>query len=334
MGKRLDPRWMIAIVVGGAFVLLWPTFVGGSYELHMATMGLVGIVLALGLNVFFGFAGQINFGAAAFYAFGAYAAALAEANLGLPFLPSALVIAPLLGGIAALFMSVPLLRLRGHSLALGTFAFAYVVYIVIEVWTDFTGGGNGLRTAVPGLFGQSLRAGAGAYYLTLVMAAVCTLGCLWFTSSRHGRALKAIRANELVASTMGVNVMGYKRVAFIFNGVLGGLAGGLLTIEVGMIGPTYFDIWQNVVILMMVVVGGMGSNVGAIIGGAFMMLLPDMVSSLREYAILIYGTILLVVLRFLPGGLWSLLNSGWRRAAVLTRSRPGKTVAVDTAREQ
>ncbi|TAK34446.1 MAG: branched-chain amino acid ABC transporter permease [Chloroflexota bacterium] len=323
----------VAIIVLAVALVGWPLLGGSSYYWHIATIALIGVILSLGLNVFLGWAGQANFGAAAFYALGAYATALIEIKVGIHFLLAALVIAPLVAGVVALALSYPLLRLRGHALAVGTLSLAYVFYIVVLSWTGFTGGENGLQAAIPTMFGESIRAGVGAYYVTLAAAALSATACILFTSSRHGRALKALGANEMVASTMGIDILTYKRVAYVLNGVLCGLAGGLLTIENGMIAPAYFDVWQNIVIFLMVIVGGMGSNVGAMIGGAFIMLLPEALASFKEYAIIMYGAVLLLAVRFTPKGLAGLLQLGWTIGTPKTRERRTAAFVEQATRE-
>jgi branched-chain amino acid transport system permease protein len=264
---------------------------------------LLGAISALAYNIFFGYMGQVNFGPIAWVGIGAYAAALTELKLGVPWLPAVLVIAPVTAGLVGWLLSFPMLRLRGHGLALGTFAFAYMVYLILERWTGFTGGGDGILVEAPELFGVNLRLGRGLYYLTLVCAILCFVICHWVISSKHGRAIKAIRTDEVGAAAVGINVMRYKRSIYVLSCVMFGLGGGLLSQEAGRLGPDYASIAANIMVILMLVTGGRRSNAGQVIGGFFIGLLPVLLADFVEYGVVIYSAILLIMLRFMPDGI-------------------------------
>jgi branched-chain amino acid transport system permease protein len=286
------------------FVLLaWPLVVPNLYYRHVAIIMLLGAISALGFNIFFGYTGQVNFGPIAFYGIGAYSCALMEMRLGVPWLIGALLIAPLTAALVSLLLSIPILRLRGHGMALGTFAFAYMMYLILERWTGLTGGGDGMPVRTPEIFGYNLRQGSGLYYVVLLCAVLCFIVCHWLVSSRHGRAMKAIRTDEIGAAAMGINVMGYKRAIYVLSSAMIGLAGGLLSQQAGWLGPDYASISGNILIILMLITGGRRSNAGQVVGGFFIGILPVLLADFVEYAVVIYSVILMIMLRFLPDGI-------------------------------
>lgn len=303
-------------VVLGLIVLLLPVMVG-KYYLYLAKLSGIGIILALGTNIFFGYCGQVNFGVGAFYALGAYVSTLLQLNLGLNFFiafPLTLVACLL----SSLIISFPLLRLRHHTLALGTVAFASVIYLVLNTYIGVTGGEDGLAVPKPFFFGYEMG-GKFNYYLILAFVVLSIFSCHWLMSSRIGRAMKAIREDEVASLSMGINSTHYRRLAFTINGVFAGLAGVLFAQETGWINPSSFHLWTNVVIILMVVVGGPGSNFGAILGGAIIMLLPHLLGSFQKYDVLIYGILLALTLRFVPEGIGGFVQKAISRIGDLLR---------------
>jgi len=289
-----------------ALVACLPLFVN-RYYLHLAIMSGLGVILALGLNLLYGYSGQINFGVAAFYAIGAYAVALLQAKAGLYFFAS-LAIALIIAVLVALIISLPLLRLRHLGLALGTLAFAVIIYSLACAMRDFTGGSDGL--VVPKLVLLGYKAGTTFYfYMVLVLAIACYLACHHLVSSKIGRALMAIREDESAALASGINVDRYKRLAFTINALFTALAGGIYAQHAGFIAPALFDVHFNLLGILMVVVGG-PSNLGSVIGGIFIMLLPEFVIAFKGYHIMAYGLILVLVLMFMPRGITGLIKAG------------------------
>lgn len=283
-------------------VLLFPMVCGGRI-LYLTILGLVGAILALGLNIFYGYCGQINFGAAGFFAIGGYGVALLEKYLHWPFAVN-LILATILGGVITLLISFCLVRMRGHGLALGTLAFALAVYTAVSKgFVSFTGGEDGINLSHLILF-QGKKAGDLFFYY-LLLAAVG--GCYWVSwvlrNSRIGRAMIGIAQNETAAASVGVDNRKYIRLALVLNGVMASLAGGIFVKWAGWCAPEYFNLMCNVIILLSVVVGGAGSALGALIGGTVMYILPQLLIFLAEFNVLFYGVILAVFLLFLPQGL-------------------------------
>jgi branched-chain amino acid transport system permease protein len=297
----IQKNWIkvLSPVVLSLLFLVLPMLLG-KYSLYLFKLAGIGIILALGTNIFFGYCGQINFGVAAFYALGAYISALLQLKLGLHFF-AALPLTLLACLLAALIISVPLLRLRHHTLALGTVAFASVIYLVLNTWIGLTGGEDGLSVPKIHFWGYEVRSYF-HFYMIWGFVVLGYLTCHCLVSSRVGRAMKAIREDEVAALAMGVNSGHYRRLAFVLNGIFGGLAGILFAQESGWITPSTFHLWTNVVVILMVVTGGAGSNFGASLGGAIIMVWPQLLGAFQQYHILIYGLLLALTLRFMPRG--------------------------------
>lgn len=301
-GKKPSPGRFILVGVLLLAALLFPFFTS-SAMLYFSILGLVGAILALGLNVFFGYCGQINFGVAGFFAVGGYGVALLEKYLQWPFAVN-LILAVTLTALVALLISPCLVRLREHGLALGTLAFALAVHTsVSKGFVDFTGGEDGISLAPLILF-SGKRAGDWFYYYLLVAAVGA---CYWlnFTlrNSRVGRAMIGIAQNETAASIFGVPIDKFLRLALVLNGGIAGLAGGIFVKWAGWCAPEYFGLMTNVIILLAAVVGGVGNALGAMVGGILMYTLPQMLIFLGEFHVLFYGLILAVFLLFLPRGI-------------------------------
>ena len=294
--RKQDFKILLVILV--IFMLL-PIAVG---EYYLYLIRLIGIytLLALGLNIFMGFAGQINLGSAGFFCIGAYSASILATKLGWHYL-AALPAAVLLTVILAWGMSYPLLRLRGHAMAIGTLAFAMAIFLVSARAHWLTGGENGIVVPPMNLFGQELG-GIFFYYFILTFTAAGFIFCYFLVSSRDGRALKALRDNEDAAAAIGIDVVYYKRFAWLISGGFGGLAGALYGQQAGFLGPSTFALWTNILALVMICVGGLGSNLGSVIGAAVMTTLPYLVQGVAGYVLLLQALVLFFVLRFLPGG--------------------------------
>lgn len=282
--------------------LLFPLF-SGLRVMNFAIHGLIGAILTLGLNIFFGYCGQINFGVAGFFAIGGYSVALLEKYLHLPFIITLIAAVVLSGGIA-LLVSVFLVRLRGHSLALGTFAFSLAVYTsVAKGFKNFTGGEDGINLAPVMLF-QGVRAGDTFYYY---LAVGILIACCWLSwtlrESRVGRAMVEIAQNETAALSFGVNIDKYLRLALMLNGMIAGIAGAIFVKWCGWISPEYFGIMANMIVVLALVVGGIGTVAGSLVGGISMYILPLVLIRFAEISVLTYGIILSVFLLFLPRGI-------------------------------
>lgn len=289
---------LLAVLWVAGFLMPWYT---DLYYVRLGTLAAIGAMLALSLNLMYGFAGQISFGHGGFYAVGAYGAAIVGERLQSGFGVS-LLVGVLATAAMATIVGYPILRLRGHFLGLATLAFGLLVWTVLRQWLDVTGGPSGISLTVPAIFGRDIEA---SYYHMLVMVFLLLvyLFIRGLVNSKVGWAMRALRADERGASAVGVSVIKYKVVAFTLAGGLAGLAGVLYAFLDQYLTPETFGIHASILILTMVVVGGLGSNVGAVIGGVVLSVIPHLLLPVQEYEELLYGAILLTFLLFLPGGL-------------------------------
>ena len=273
-----------------------------EYLLHIFIISSLHIILALSLNLIIGYCGQVSLGHAAFYGLGAYTSALTAIHWHLPFYFTL----PLAGLLAALFglgLGIPTLRLKDDYLAIVTLGFGVIVDLVL-LNLEITGGPDGLtRIPPPRLLGLDFR--SKIWYGLLVGAMVLAIvGLLYrLVHSRHGRALKAIRDHEITARVMGINTAAYKIAIFTLAAGLAGLAGSLYAHYITFINPESFGLHTSILVLTMVVLGGMGSLLGSVVGAAVLTILPEMFRRFADYQDLAYGAMLIALLIWRPQGL-------------------------------
>jgi branched-chain amino acid transport system permease protein len=286
-----------------------------AYLLHLAIIGGIYIILAISLNLIVGYAGQVSLGHAAFYGIGAYISALTSLLWHFPF-PLAALSAILFTGVCGLLLGLPTLRLKEDYLAIVTLGFGVIVDMVF-LNLEITGGPDGLPgIPSPSFLGLSFRS-PGFYLLLTLLAVLLTLGLTYrLVHSYHGRALRAIRDHEVTAQVMGINTPAYKVGIFTLAAGLAGLAGSLYAHYITFINPESFGLHTSILILCMVVVGGMGSLVGAVVGALVLTLLPEILREFQAYQDLIYGGLLVGLLIWRPQGL---LGRGKLSLKFLTR---------------
>lgn len=294
------PPWLLWALAGSAFAL--PLVFDSPYLLQTLTNAWLAAMLALSLTLVSGSAGVISFGQAALLALGAYASALLVTGLGAPTMLSI----PLAGFIASglgLLLVLPALRLRGHYIAIATLAIGEIVSLTILNWEGLTGGAMGLTGIPPiSLFGHEIYSARGVYWLCLVVVLALALLQTRFLSSHFGRTLRAVREDEVAARTYGVRVDRYKALAFAFAGFGAGVSGAISAHLYSYINHQTFDVQLSLLGLTMVILGGMGNVVGAILGAVALVGLPELFRVTAEYRILIYGLTLLLLIRFRPQG--------------------------------
>lgn len=287
------------------FVLMALPFFLRDYFLDVAILSGIYIILALGLNVVVGFTGLLNLGFVAFYAVGAYSYALLNVKLGLGFwqaLPLSLALTTLSGFILA----IPALRLRGDYLAIVTLGFGEIVRLILNNWDSLTGGPNGISgIASPHLFGLPMGTLNRYYYLILAAALLTYVVVSRIRSSRIGRAWIAIREDEIGASSMGINTMRYKLYSFAFGAFWAGLAGALFAAKMRFVSPESFTFMESVLILCMVILGGLGSIGGVIIGSVALVVLPEVLREVQSFRMIALGAGLILIMIFRPQGLFS-----------------------------
>lgn len=323
-GQKVDTLkpWLIAALFIG--MVIWPFMVSrGSVDL--ATLTLIYIMLGLGLNIVVGLAGLLDLGYVAFYAVGAYTYALCSEYLGLSFW----VCLPLSAGLAALFgflLGFPVLRLRGDYLAIVTLGFGEIIRILLNNWTSITGGPNGISgIEKPTLFGLefSRRASedgqtfheffgidysSGYKVIFLYLIAVVLVAFVIFVINRLirmpiGRAWEALREDEIACRSLGLNRTAIKLSAFTIGASTAGFAGSFFAARQGFISPESFIFIESAIILAIVVLGGMGSQVGVILAAIIMTILPEIAREFSEYRMLLFGLLMVVMMRWRPQGL-------------------------------
>jgi len=272
---------------------------------YFTLINIIGIhaILVVGLNLLLGYAGQISLGHAAFFGLGAYTSGILTATCGVnPWLalPAGLVVA----GAAAFLVGVPALKLRGYYLAMATLGFGIIVYIIFNQTQELTGGPSGL-SGIPSLSvaGFPLDTPDRVFLLIWPVLGVILLLSANLVDSRLGRALRALHDSEAAAQSLGVNTARAKMIVFVWSALYAALAGSLYAHTLNFIAPTSFGFMFSIKLVTMVVVGGMASIWGSLLGAAVLTVLPEILVVFHDYEIIIFGGILMVVMIFLPRGL-------------------------------
>jgi len=296
-------RW-----AGGGLVLLLvalPWYVS-TYQTNILISFCLYVMLGIGLNIVVGVAGLLFLGYAAFYAIGAYAYALLNHYLGWGFW-TVLPLGGLLAAVAGVLLAFPVLRLRGDYLAIVTLGFGEIVRLVLENWSAFTGGPSGISNIDrPGFLGQELSvAGTNIYiyYIVLTAAVITFVVAERLKDSRVGRALQALREDEIACQAMGIDRVGVKLMAFGLGTAWAGFAGVIFAAKTTFINPASFTFFESAIILSIVVLGGMGSNLGVILGAAFLVLLPEYMRAFSEYRMILFAVAMVLMMVFRPQGL-------------------------------
>lgn len=297
--------WRQAILAGGAVVAVALPWMVPQYYVFLASLAIVNAIVALGLNLLSGYTNQLSFGHAGFLAVGAYTAAILTLRLpGTP-LPLTLLAAGVVTGLIGVALGLPCLRLHGLYLAMATLAFGFVVVELILTLDGLTQGSDGLQVPEGSLLWLDFSSDARRYYLVLATGVVMTLLARNLVGSRTGRAFVAIRESEIAAQTSGVNLAWYKTVAFAVSAFYTGVAGGLFAFVVGFLSPDAFDIFLSVDFVAMIIIGGLGSIGGSLIGAGIVTVLQDWLAGFQQYRPLIFGAIMIGCMLFMPGGVAS-----------------------------
>ncbi len=313
---RADALRLLALAV---ILALAPLALPNNYYLTVLTMCCLHAVIAVGLNLLVGHAGQISLGHAGFYGLGAYTTAVLTATLGLP-VPLGMAAGVLAALAVAFLVGVPALKLTGHYLAMATLGFGIILSILFNETVGITGGPSGF-TGIPRLtlFGFTFASDLSSYYLTAVALCLVTLLALNLLHSRLGRALRALHTSEKAAQAMGVDVARFKLFVFVLSAGFAGLAGVLYAHFLTFIAPASFGFSFSVELIVMVVLGGMTSVPGSILGAFFLTMLPEFLRAFENVEILLFGAILVACMMFLPDGLAGGLGRLWRFARARMR---------------
>ncbi len=283
--------------------ILLPVFIKDQYILRIINMSFIYIILSMSLNLITGVTGQFHLGHAAFYGVGAYTAALLSVKLHVSF-----VLAFIAGGVGAAFLGLliglPTIRLRDIYLTVTTLGFGEIVRLILLNWVSVTRGPMGIPgIPYPEFFGISIRSQIDFYYLIFIVLVISVIVLFRITYSRYGDILRAIRENELAAKTLGINSTFYKVTAFVVGAFFAGLAGSLFAYFSAYISPDSFTFAESINILAMVVIGGLGSMPGAILGALILALAPEGFRFLAEYRMVVVGLLMLGVILWRNSGL-------------------------------
>ncbi|MGK2900167.1 MAG: branched-chain amino acid ABC transporter permease [Burkholderiaceae bacterium] len=308
--KHGGQRFWYALLLAALVAAPWWA---GDYGLAQLTFILIYGVVGLGLGLLAGYTGLLSIGHAAFLGVGAYTEALL-AGLGWPF-PLSLACAALLSAAVGVVVGLPALRVKGMYLGIATLSFGFIVEEVFARWESVTGGNAGKAVSGLQMFGWAADTGPSFYFVCLVVAVLCTLVVLNLLRSPTGRAFVAIRDSEISAQSMGIHLAYYKTLSFAISAALAGIGGALYAHQLRFISPDQFDIIQSIDLLLMVVIGGLGSVHGAFLGAIFLIGLPQLIGALKDFLpesigaapglkIVIYGLVMIAFVLFEPLGIY------------------------------
>jgi branched-chain amino acid transport system permease protein len=324
--KLASALYVAAAIVAVVVALITPL---SAYSLNLLMQAATYAIAVLGLTIVLGYTGQINLAQAAFFGLGAYSVALGTTAFGLPFWV-ALVIGVLLAAGAGAVLGLTSLRLGGHYLAMVTISFQTIVTLVLTNWVAFTRGPDG----VPNIRRPGLLAESGPY-LGLCIAALFAVA--WFVwrlkTTKLGRAMQAVRDNELAANVVGVDAYATKVAAFTLSAVLGGFGGALFAGGFTYISPDQFSFAESVVFLTMVLLGGAAAPAGAVLGTGLLILLPEWLRFLKVIYLAVYGGAVILIMVFMPDGIWGYAMSLWRRLHPERPLDPGFIAPLALTRE-
>jgi len=301
MAAWLNNRYAILAVLAVIIAVLPFTF-PSSYYLRVASLVWVSAFASIGLNVLMGKAGQVSLGHAAFFGIGAYSAAIGPAHLGLPSWAS-LAIGACISGLLAYLVGRPILRLKGHYLAIATLGFGVLIALVITTESRWTGGPDGMPVAKLTVFGWRIGTAYAWYWLSGAFLLVGAWIALNLDDTPTGRAFLALHDSEVAARVVGIDVARLKLRAFVIAAVYASIAGSLLAMMNGFVNPDLAGFQHSVELVTMVVLGGLGSIVGSIVGAAVLVVLPQALTVFQEYENLMLGVIIIVSMVFMRDGI-------------------------------
>jgi branched-chain amino acid transport system permease protein len=303
LAKFRVPAWIIV----GVLLLALPHFGFNTFYMRLFIMMGIFTMLALGLNLLTGYTGLVSLGHAGFFAVGAYTSALLVIHTELPFLVT-LVAAACTSAVAGFLLGLPTLRLSGNYLTIVTLGFGEIIRMIIMNWRSVTNGVLGIRSPRPVMFGMEFTfANHGFYYMMLFLLLLTSLACAAVIRSRTGRAFLAIKEDEIAATMMGVRTTRFKILAFTLSAIITGVAGGFYASLMPHIDHDVFTFDVSVLIVTIVIVGGMGTMRGMYLGAILLIWFPEASRFLMEYRFVVYGILLILMMRFRPQGLL-----GWK----------------------
>ena len=316
-------------IAAGVLALLVPLGLA-AYPLHLIIMVVIFSILTLSLNLISGYGGMISLGHAGFFLIGAYTSALLSVYHGWSFwlaLPAAVT----LTAASGLMLGIPALRWSGHFLAVITIAFGTISQLVAINWTDLTNGVDGVAPVPrPDLPGIDLTSDLAFYYFCLAILVVVVYLMFRLVESGFGRALRALKDDEVAAAAMGIDIARSKISAFVISAAIAGLAGALYAHYIRFLNPESFSLDISIRVFMMMIIGGAGTLAGSILGSLVVYVLPEILRPLQDYYYMMWGAIVILVMLFLPGGL---ISFGGVLRRLLHRRKPDNA-ATDANRNE
>ena len=299
-------------LVLAAIVALAPLVLRNNYAYDVATQVALNAIVCVGLNLLIGYAGQISLGHAGFFALGGYGSAILATRYGVPVWVS-LPLACALVGLLAFVIGRPTLRLKGHTLAMATLGLGIIISIVLSTEDRWTGGPDGMSVPPLVLFGWIVKGERTWYWL----AGGALLFAVWLAinliESPTGRALRALHGSEVASETLGIRSARYKLQVFVLSAVFAAVAGALTAHYAGFITPAKASFMHSVELVIMVVFGGMASIFGAVVGAAVLTVLPQLLTVLQDYEMMVFGAVLVGTMVFFPQGIVPTLANWWAR---------------------
>ena len=301
-----EPRiYRPALAAVTLFAVAFP-FLFSSYQTNIMTTALMYVMLGLGLNIVVGLAGLLDLGYVAFYAVGAYSYALLNYHFGLGFW-AILPVGALLGVLFGILLGFPVLRLRGDYLVIVTLGFGEIIRLILENWNEFSFGPSGIANIPrPGLFGIQMSLNEATIYLYFIMIALCLFTIFVVNrlqDSRIGRAWIALREDEVACQAMGIDKTKTKLTAFALGAMWAGMVGVIFAAKTTFINPASFTFLESAMILSIVVLGGMGSIIGVILGAFILILTPEYLRAFSNYRMLLFGMTMVLMMVFRPQGI-------------------------------
>ncbi len=305
---RTHPKFHFAGRAILVLIIVTFPFLFSIYQVNIMTTALMYVVLGLGLNIVVGLAGLLDLGYVAFYAVGAYSYGLLNHHFGLGFW-TVLPLGAFIGAVFGILLGFPVLRLRGDYLAIVTLGFGEIIRLILENWNEFSFGPSGIANiSRPSFFAMDLSLHGATIYLYFLM-----IGLALFTvfvvnrlqNSRIGRAWVALREDEVACQAMGIDKTKTKLSAFALGATWAGMMGVMFAAKTTFINPSSFTFLESAIILSIVVIGGMGSIIGVVIGAFVLILLPEYLRAFSDYRMLLFGGILVIMMVFRPQGIIS-----------------------------
>lgn len=298
-----------------AIVLTVPSILPNNYYRGIANLSLIYVIVALGLNFIYGYTGYISFAQAAFFGVGAYTTALLGVDYHLSFW-MALPMSGLMAAIFGIIIGIPTLKLAGHYLAMATIGFGIIVQMVMQNWTAFTHGASGVKNIPGASIGSfEITSATQYYYFLLFFAALAIFVTRRIERSNFGRSFKAVREDEIAASTSGINLTFTKVFSFALSAFFAGIGGSLYATMSSYISPDTFSFDQSIVFFTMVLIGGPGTVFGPVLGAVLLTFVPELLRFLKEYYMALFGVGIVLIMLFIPQGIMNIFDSEGKLAS-------------------